>query len=186
MSYFLIPLCDWSHITVICHLTTVTFSSLFTDEEIQMIRNVTFHNVLVAVTSAEASDIQNNVFFWRDGKMCLLYLFHEHATIYLESVMFKEWINKRVSLIPQVTLVLNPHSWIRQCSIPALMLPNLITLMGAKLALGYSSWFCSSFLLVSIILTNPFFLHGNDTRSTHQQARCETDNQLWLLSQLVF
>ncbi|XP_070828301.1 dual oxidase 1 [Chaetodon trifascialis] len=45
-------------------------NGLFTDEEIQMIRNVTFHDVLVAVTSAETSDIQNNVFVWRDGDPC--------------------------------------------------------------------------------------------------------------------
>lgn len=44
------------------------FSSLFTDEEIWVIRNVTFHDVLIAVTSAEATDIQKNVFFWKDGK----------------------------------------------------------------------------------------------------------------------
>lgn len=42
--------------------------SLFTEEEIHKIRNVTFYDVLVAVTSAEAADIQKNVFFWRDGK----------------------------------------------------------------------------------------------------------------------
>lgn len=60
----------------VCHFV---FCSLFTDEEIQMIRNVTFHDVLIAVTSAEATDIQNNVFFWRDGKKktCLLYLSHK-------------------------------------------------------------------------------------------------------------
>ncbi|XP_076588963.1 dual oxidase 1 [Chaetodon auriga] len=45
-------------------------NGLFTDDEIQMIRNVTFHDVLVAVTSAEAPDIQNNVFVWRDGDPC--------------------------------------------------------------------------------------------------------------------
>ncbi|KAI3371209.1 hypothetical protein L3Q82_023837 [Scortum barcoo] len=45
-------------------------NGLFTDEEIQMIRNVTFHDVLIAVTSAERSDIQNNVFFWQDGDPC--------------------------------------------------------------------------------------------------------------------
>ncbi|XP_042268972.1 dual oxidase 1 isoform X1 [Thunnus maccoyii] len=45
-------------------------NGLFTDEEIQMIRNVTFHDVLIAVTSAEATDIQNNVFFWKDGDPC--------------------------------------------------------------------------------------------------------------------
>ena len=48
--------------------SSLCFSSLFTQEEIQMIRNVTFHDVLVAVTSAESTDLQNNVFFWRDGK----------------------------------------------------------------------------------------------------------------------
>uniref|UniRef100_A0A671VYG6 NAD(P)H oxidase (H2O2-forming) n=1 Tax=Sparus aurata TaxID=8175 RepID=A0A671VYG6_SPAAU len=45
-------------------------NGLFTDEEIQMIRNVSFHDVLIAVTSAEASDIQDNVFFWHDGDPC--------------------------------------------------------------------------------------------------------------------
>uniref|UniRef100_A0A3Q3KNH6 NAD(P)H oxidase (H2O2-forming) n=1 Tax=Mastacembelus armatus TaxID=205130 RepID=A0A3Q3KNH6_9TELE len=45
-------------------------NGLFTDEEIQAIRNVTYHDVLIAVTSAEASDIQNSVFFWRDGDPC--------------------------------------------------------------------------------------------------------------------
>ncbi|KAF3854959.1 hypothetical protein F7725_023014 [Dissostichus mawsoni] len=41
-------------------------NGLFTDEEIQKIRNVNFHDVLIAVTSAEATDIQNNVFFWKN------------------------------------------------------------------------------------------------------------------------
>uniref|UniRef100_A0A4W6D0R9 NAD(P)H oxidase (H2O2-forming) n=1 Tax=Lates calcarifer TaxID=8187 RepID=A0A4W6D0R9_LATCA len=45
-------------------------NGLFTDEEIQTIRNMTFHDILVAVTSAEANDIQTNVFFWRDGDPC--------------------------------------------------------------------------------------------------------------------
>lgn len=40
-----------------------------------MIRNVTFHDVLIAVTSAEATDIQNNVFFWRDGKKNMSLIF---------------------------------------------------------------------------------------------------------------
>lgn len=31
---------------------------------------MTFHDVLVAVTSAEAADLQQEVFFWRDGN-CL-------------------------------------------------------------------------------------------------------------------
>ncbi|XP_075998434.1 dual oxidase 1 [Genypterus blacodes] len=45
-------------------------NGLFTDDEIRTIRNVTFHDVLVAVTSAEASDFQSNVFFWKDGDPC--------------------------------------------------------------------------------------------------------------------
>ncbi|KAM9753466.1 dual oxidase 1 [Menidia menidia] len=45
-------------------------NGLFTDEEIQTIRNVTYQDVLIAVTSAEVTDIQNNVFFWRDGDPC--------------------------------------------------------------------------------------------------------------------
>ncbi|KAK5867225.1 hypothetical protein PBY51_011737 [Eleginops maclovinus] len=45
-------------------------NGLFTDEEIQTIRNVNFHDVLIAVTSAEAGDIQKNVFFWKDGDAC--------------------------------------------------------------------------------------------------------------------
>uniref|UniRef100_UPI0037E74494 dual oxidase 1 n=1 Tax=Semicossyphus pulcher TaxID=241346 RepID=UPI0037E74494 len=45
-------------------------NGLFTDEEIQMIRNVTFRDVLIAVTEAEASDIQRNVFFWLNGDPC--------------------------------------------------------------------------------------------------------------------
>ncbi|XP_029909915.1 dual oxidase 1 [Myripristis murdjan] len=45
-------------------------NGLFTEEEIRKIRNVTFHDVLIAVTSAEAADIQKNVFFWRDGDPC--------------------------------------------------------------------------------------------------------------------
>ncbi|XP_039990207.1 dual oxidase 1 isoform X1 [Xiphias gladius] len=45
-------------------------NGLFTDEELQTIRNMTFRHVLGAVTSAEATDIQNNVFFWRDGDPC--------------------------------------------------------------------------------------------------------------------
>lgn len=63
------------------------FSSLFTDEEIRVIRNVTFRDVLIAVTSAEDADIQKNVFFWKDGKD--LEFFARQA---LQSVMFKEII----------------------------------------------------------------------------------------------
>lgn len=45
-------------------------NGLFTDEEIQTIRNTTYYDILIAVTSAEAADIQNNVFFWMDGDPC--------------------------------------------------------------------------------------------------------------------
>lgn len=45
-------------------------NGLFTDEEIQRIRNMTYYDILMAVTSAEAADIQNNVFFWMDGDPC--------------------------------------------------------------------------------------------------------------------
>uniref|UniRef100_H2LKU2 NAD(P)H oxidase (H2O2-forming) n=1 Tax=Oryzias latipes TaxID=8090 RepID=H2LKU2_ORYLA len=45
-------------------------NGLFTDEEIQEIRNVTYRDVLLAVTSADATDIQENVFFWKDGDPC--------------------------------------------------------------------------------------------------------------------
>nr|XP_019934398.1 PREDICTED: dual oxidase 1 [Paralichthys olivaceus] len=45
-------------------------NGLFTDEEMQAIRNVTFHDVLIAVTAAEAADIQADVFFWKDGDPC--------------------------------------------------------------------------------------------------------------------
>lgn len=46
---------------------------LFTEEEIQKIRRTTFHHVLVAVTSAEAADVQEDVFFWKDGARTILY-----------------------------------------------------------------------------------------------------------------
>ncbi|KAM9854893.1 dual oxidase 1 [Aulostomus maculatus] len=45
-------------------------NGLFTDEEMGMIRNVTFRDVLTAVTSADAADLQNNVFFWTSGDPC--------------------------------------------------------------------------------------------------------------------
>lgn len=40
---------------------------LFTDEEIQTIRNLKYRDVLIAVTSAEPTDLQKNVFLWTDG-----------------------------------------------------------------------------------------------------------------------
>uniref|UniRef100_A0A3P8VW83 NAD(P)H oxidase (H2O2-forming) n=1 Tax=Cynoglossus semilaevis TaxID=244447 RepID=A0A3P8VW83_CYNSE len=45
-------------------------NGLFTDEEIQAIHNMTYHDVLVAVTSAEEADFQKSVFIWRDGDPC--------------------------------------------------------------------------------------------------------------------
>ncbi|KAJ8417636.1 hypothetical protein AAFF_G00224790 [Aldrovandia affinis] len=45
-------------------------NGLFTAEEVQAIRNTSFHSVLLAVTSAEPGDIQDNVFLWRDGDPC--------------------------------------------------------------------------------------------------------------------
>ncbi|RXN27667.1 dual oxidase 1-like protein [Labeo rohita] len=45
-------------------------NGLFTEEEIQAIRNTTFHDVLLHVTSAEEGDIQKNVFFWMNGDPC--------------------------------------------------------------------------------------------------------------------
>uniref|UniRef100_A0A674EPN0 NAD(P)H oxidase (H2O2-forming) n=1 Tax=Salmo trutta TaxID=8032 RepID=A0A674EPN0_SALTR len=47
-----------------------TQNGLFTAEELQAIRNTTFHDVITAVTSAEAEDIQRRVFFWKDGDPC--------------------------------------------------------------------------------------------------------------------
>lgn len=71
MLFFLAVLPPCSHLGIVF--------SLFTDEEIQTIRDVTYHDVVVAVTSAEATDIQKNAFFWRDGnktthmtQLCLL------------------------------------------------------------------------------------------------------------------
>ncbi|KAJ8252397.1 hypothetical protein COCON_G00217090 [Conger conger] len=45
-------------------------NGLFTSEEIVAIRNTTFHDVLIAVTSAEPGDIQKKVFQWEDGDPC--------------------------------------------------------------------------------------------------------------------
>lgn len=50
---------------------TLSHCRLFTEEEIQKIRRTTLHHVLVAVTSAEATDLQKDVFFWKDGKQTL-------------------------------------------------------------------------------------------------------------------
>ncbi|XP_073799398.1 dual oxidase 1 isoform X4 [Danio rerio] len=45
-------------------------NGLFTEEEIKAIRNTTFHDVLLDVTSAEKGDIQRSVFFWKNGDPC--------------------------------------------------------------------------------------------------------------------
>ncbi|XP_028307207.1 dual oxidase 1 [Gouania willdenowi] len=45
-------------------------NGLFTDEEIQAIRKVKYRDVLIVVTSAGPSNLQNNVFFWKDGDPC--------------------------------------------------------------------------------------------------------------------
>ncbi|XP_013365767.1 PREDICTED: dual oxidase 1 isoform X2 [Chinchilla lanigera] len=45
-------------------------NGLFSEEEIAGIRNTSFREVLVAVTSVDASDLQPNVFFWVAGDPC--------------------------------------------------------------------------------------------------------------------
>ncbi|XP_058854806.1 dual oxidase 2-like isoform X1 [Acipenser ruthenus] len=47
-----------------------TQNGLFTDKEIQTIRNTTFHDVLVAVINAGDEHIQENVFLWKKGDPC--------------------------------------------------------------------------------------------------------------------
>ncbi|NXM26167.1 DUOX2 oxidase, partial [Oxyruncus cristatus] len=47
-----------------------TKNGLFTEEEIEEIRNTTFHSVLAAVTYANSTDIQTHVFTWRKGDPC--------------------------------------------------------------------------------------------------------------------
>ncbi|XP_077451407.1 dual oxidase 1 [Stigmatopora argus] len=45
-------------------------NGLFTDDDIQKIRNVSFRDVLIAVMNADESDVQRNVFFWKPGDPC--------------------------------------------------------------------------------------------------------------------
>ncbi|KAM4619333.1 dual oxidase 1 [Polymixia lowei] len=45
-------------------------NGLFTEREIQTIRNMTFRDVLIAVTTAGDSGVQKDVFFWKDGDPC--------------------------------------------------------------------------------------------------------------------
>ncbi|XP_069837992.1 dual oxidase 1-like [Dendropsophus ebraccatus] len=45
-------------------------NGLFTADEIAMIKNTSFHDVILAVTSAESGDIQKKVFTWVDGDPC--------------------------------------------------------------------------------------------------------------------
>ncbi|XP_063305234.1 dual oxidase 1-like [Pelobates fuscus] len=47
-----------------------TKNGLFTADEIERIRNTSFHDVIVAVTSIEAGDIQKEVFNWLYGDPC--------------------------------------------------------------------------------------------------------------------
>nr|XP_033776119.1 dual oxidase 1-like [Geotrypetes seraphini] len=45
-------------------------NGVFSKEEIEHIRNITYHDVLIAVMNVEPEDIQQNVFFWVDGDPC--------------------------------------------------------------------------------------------------------------------
>nr|DBA31677.1 TPA: hypothetical protein GDO54_007470 [Pyxicephalus adspersus] len=45
-------------------------NGLFTVDEIAKIKTISFHDVIVAVTSAKAGDIQEKVFTWVDGDPC--------------------------------------------------------------------------------------------------------------------
>ncbi|KAM9496643.1 dual oxidase 1 [Clarias gariepinus] len=45
-------------------------NGLFTEKEIQAIRNTTYRDVLLSTTGAEIGDIQENVFFWLNGDPC--------------------------------------------------------------------------------------------------------------------
>ncbi|NXX37946.1 DUOX2 oxidase, partial [Tricholaema leucomelas] len=47
-----------------------TNNGLFTEQEARQIRNTTFHDVLVAVTHAEDTDLQAHVFSWSQGDPC--------------------------------------------------------------------------------------------------------------------
>ncbi|KAL2093373.1 hypothetical protein ACEWY4_010685 [Coilia grayii] len=47
-----------------------TQNGLFTEEEIMSIRNTTYHDIIIAVTTAQPGDIQENVFFWGNGDPC--------------------------------------------------------------------------------------------------------------------
>ncbi|NXA33140.1 DUOX2 oxidase, partial [Eudromia elegans] len=47
-----------------------TRNGLFTEEETQSIRNTTFHDLLVAVTYANSTEVQSKVFVWREGDPC--------------------------------------------------------------------------------------------------------------------
>ncbi|XP_053573547.1 dual oxidase 1-like [Bombina bombina] len=47
-----------------------TKNGLFSLDDIEAIRNTSFHDVLIAVTSSELGDIQKTVFTWSDGDPC--------------------------------------------------------------------------------------------------------------------
>ncbi|XP_062858438.1 dual oxidase 1 [Trichomycterus rosablanca] len=45
-------------------------NGLFTEKEIQAIRNTTYYDVILATTNAKSGDLQKNVFFWLHGDPC--------------------------------------------------------------------------------------------------------------------
>ncbi|KFO80860.1 Dual oxidase 2 [Cuculus canorus] len=47
-----------------------TKNGLFTVEEVRGIRNITFHDVLAAVTRTDPADLQSHVFVWSEGNPC--------------------------------------------------------------------------------------------------------------------
>ncbi|KAL8197165.1 UNVERIFIED_CONTAM: Dual oxidase 2, partial [Gekko kuhli] len=47
-----------------------TENGLFSSEEIDLIKNTSFHDVLVAVTYVNSTEIQADVFLWNDGDPC--------------------------------------------------------------------------------------------------------------------
>ncbi|XP_063053867.1 dual oxidase 2 [Engraulis encrasicolus] len=47
-----------------------TQNGLFTEEEIMSIRQTSYHDIIIAVTTAQKGDIQKNVFFWKNGDPC--------------------------------------------------------------------------------------------------------------------
>lgn len=50
------------------HVFLCCVHSLFTEEEIQSIKETTYYHVLLTVTSAQSEDIQKNAFIWLNGE----------------------------------------------------------------------------------------------------------------------